>query len=125
MTNYFELLKTIYTKERLAIAESNSDCIALTKTLAKDQSNLKELKSIVKYLFLISPESYFYLLYFFIPKKPFVPKSLKIEKVEVKESKLLNRIKEILDWSDREFEFNRNFIKVKDESYWEKELGIS
>ena len=126
MINFLDLLKTVYSKEKLAVIDDMSDCIAITKTLAKDTDNLKALREVTKYLFLISPRSYFYLLFCHIPKKAYF-KLIKIDKEEEKENKLFNKIKQILQWSDKELLYNKKiieYITIGKEKEWKANLGL-
>lgn len=126
-SNYLDLLKTIYTKERLEATDDIGVCIALTKTLAKEQSNLEIIRKIIPFLFYIEPKRYFYLLYFSIPKKNYIPKSLKVEKAEEEENKLLDRVQSVLQWSNRERKFNTKILTktiLEDEKFWKGELGL-
>lgn len=125
--NYLDVLKTIYTKQRLAVVDDIGLCISLTRTLAKDQDNLPVIKEISSYLFYIKPVHYFYLLYIMIPKKSYIPRLPKYEKVESIDEPILNSVKEILQWSDREFLLHRDLLEtifLQDKKFWETELSI-
>lgn len=128
MTNiFFDLLKSIYNKNKIKLEEfDNSLLIGLSRTLSKDKENLNSIKKIIDYLFWIEPIHYFYLLYFHIPKK-FRFSFIKTKKEEKKENKLLNEIKNILNWSKREFIFNENILEkviLPNKKYWKEQLGM-
>jgi hypothetical protein len=121
----YELLKTIYLKHIYAINTDLSMNIALTTVLSKQKNNLTFLNNIVQYLYYINPIHYFYLLYFCIPQSSYVPKSLKINKIEEKENKVYNRIKQLFNWSDRELELNKTILnKTIDNKFWKKEFNL-
>lgn len=131
MPNFFDYLKAIYLKDKNLCPQEVD--IQLNMTLSKwitfDTSNLNYVKSILPYMFYIQPKNYFILLYTSVSKKDTVPFLKKPEgiKTEEKESELHNRLKKLLQWSDREFELNKSILEktiLKDEKYWETELGI-
>lgn len=126
-SNFFDLLKTVYTKQPLAVTDDDGMCVALTKSLSKDPSNAKAIRIASDYLFYIPARDYFYLLVCLIPKKSFVPKMIKVEKTEEKESKVLDRLQEVLSWSSREMDFNKKILDkviLEDEKSWKQELGV-
>lgn len=124
--NYLDVLKTIYTKRKLEEFNDIGMCISMTKTLSKDINNLKVLKKITPYLFYIPPKHYFYLLYFLIPEKSYVPRTIKVEKEKKKESVLLDKIQKILGWSNREMKLNEEVLEHinNDKKEWKKELVV-
>lgn len=127
--NYLDLLKTIYVKEKVATELDKIDvgfCISLTKTLSKDKDNLPVLKQLVDYLFYISPEDYFYLLYFSIPKKSFIPRTMKFEKEKESEDKFLDFLRDIFQYGEREMKIFKEEIQqiMDNKKEWKKELGI-
>lgn len=125
MNNFLDLLKTIYTKQKICYTNDIGECIALSKSLSKNPDNLKGLSKCINYLFYIDPLHYFYLLYFNIPSKQYIPKSIKFDIDEEKENKLYNKIKYVMNWSDKELKINKRILdKVIDEKYWNKELAI-
>lgn len=125
MDNFFDLLKTLYTKQRICYTSDIGQCIALTKCLSKDKDNLSALKKCIPFLFYIEPEHYFYMLFFNIPKKQYVPKMMKLSIEEEKEDKLYNKIKYILNWSDKELKLNKSILdKTINKEIWNKELAI-
>lgn len=127
MSNFLNLLKTIYTKEQIEVTDDIGLCIALTNTLSKDKDNLEFLRKVSKYLFLIEPKHYFLLLYFNIPKKSFIPKMMKFDKKDEKTNLLYKEIAHFLKWSNRELSYNSeilNAVILKDEEYWKAQLGV-
>lgn len=126
MANYLDLIKTIYTKQKIEITEDQGMCIALTRTLAKNPDNLSIVKNLLDYLFYIQPKHYFYLLYFSIAKKNYIPSSIKIEIKEEKENKIYERIKYIFGWSNKELLKNRQILDkvITDKKFWHEELGV-
>lgn len=127
MFNFYEAFQTLYTKNK--ITEPPKDlglCIALTRSLSKDPKNLPVLAEISKYLYYIKPEHYFQLMYYKIRKLPYVPKFYKTEKKEkVVLNKLEEKVKKIFGWSNKEYNYNKDFIELinKDKKTWKEELG--
>ncbi len=124
---FFDLLKTIYQKEKLAIAYDTSSILGLNKVLSKEEDNIQVLKKLIPFMFYISAEHFFYLLYFTIPQKAFVPKTFKTEKEEDKENHLIDRIQYTLGWSKRELQYNRRILDlqlINNETYWKQQLGV-
>lgn len=125
MANYLDLLNSIYTKEKKAVNYDIGISIALTKTLAKDKDNLEAIKKCVPFLFYLSPLHYFYMLYFNIPKKTYIPKMLKIENEEITENKLYSKIQYVLGWTNRELKLNEKILdRVIEQETWKKELAV-
>ena len=126
MINYFDVLKTIYTKQKLEVVDDLGFLISLVKTLSKDTKNLKVLKNLEQYLFYIEPKHFFYLLYFSIRQQNFVPKLIKTEKKEEKENKTYDRIQHIFGWSNRELKANKIILDkvITDKKFWNDELGV-
>ena len=125
---FFDILKSIYTKKQIEIVPDTNLLITLNKWLSYDKDNVLPLKKILSFFYYLTPQHYFDLLFFNIPQKqtvPFLKKIIEIEKPE--KDILLERIKYIFDWSNRELEFNRNILLKQIETnrkFWETELGI-
>jgi hypothetical protein len=128
--NYlFELIECIYNKTTLPenFNVDTSFCVILSKYLSMDRNNLPFLKKIISYIFNINPNVYIYLLWLSIPKKSKVPFLKKIDKIEKKNDKLYEEIKETLDWSERELEMNRSILDkiiLPKKEYWMQKLGV-
>jgi hypothetical protein len=126
--NYIDLLKTVYNKQKLEMCDDIGTCIMLSKTISKDISNNKVIRKVVDYLFYVEPKHYFYLLYFLIPRSNYLPKFVKVEKNEEKENPLVEKIKYVLGWSTKEYNYNSIIIEklvLCDEKHWKEQLGIS
>lgn len=122
--NFFDLIKTFYSKERIDYPVDMSSNIACNKWLSLDKQNIAILNKLLPFLFYIEPKHYFYLLFFSIAKGR-VPFLKKIEKQkEEKENKLLKEIQRVLCWSDRELEMAKPFLSDIDEKHWKMELGL-
>jgi hypothetical protein len=127
--NLFEIIRKIYLKEDISNI-SNIDvsmCLTISKYLSYDPDNLAFLKKIVIYIFNISADNYLYLLWLGIPKKSKVPFLRKIDKIEPKKDKLYEEIRLVLEWSDKELQFNKGILDrviSKNRKFWEKELGV-
>jgi len=126
MVNYLDLLNTVYTKQKLAETDDVGYCISLTKTLSKDRDNLPALKEIIPFLFYVEPKHYFYLLYFGIPQKSYIPRTIKFDKEKESESSFLDIIQNLFQYSDREVKiFKEEFNKINEnKKEIKKELGI-
>lgn len=126
MFNIFTEIKAIYKKQRINTEEVEFfHNIALTKWLSYDQDNMKALKKVCKYFFYLTPELYLKLLYLSIGKKEQPPFLHKVEKEVIKENELYNKIRDTLQWSDRELRLHslllNQIINVK---YWNSQLGV-
>jgi hypothetical protein len=125
---FFDIIKSLYLKTELKVIPESNLSIALNKWLSLDKDNILTLKRILPYFYYITPEHYYDLLFYSIPQKTKIPFLKKIEKVEEpKENVLFSKIKYVLDWSERELQFNKNIlIKLiePNRTYWEKELGV-
>ena len=127
--NFYEILKSIYSKKISWSLNNFNDwglCIALTKSLSKDPDNLEALKKIVQYMFFVSPRQYFYLLFFIIPKKNFVPKMIKTKKIPIKIKGLEEKIQDFFGWSSKELMLNMEFLKFdkKEEKLLKIQFGV-
>ena len=128
MVNFYELIKSIYTKSEIRFTGDIGTSIALTKVLSKETGNLHSLRRVVDYLFYLSPQHYFFLLFLTLPRRAYVPKSIKVERTEQKEDKLFLKIKDYFGWTDREY---RQYLPLlnkvieKDRTEWKQKLGIS
>jgi hypothetical protein len=124
---FFDILKSIYKKD-IKKVDFDPDFrlnVNLVKYLAYDKGNLKSLEKIADYIIYLEPINFFYLLYFNVRNKraPFLKRVVKQK--EKKINKLENKIKDVLGWSNREFNRNRNLLeKIIDKKYWNKELGL-
>lgn len=127
--NIFEDIKVIYTKSKDFFPPKDRETyqnISITKWLSYDEDNLSILSKLIPYMWLVSPETYFMLLYFNIPKKEKVPFLHKIHKEEKEDNKLFNKIKEVLGWSDKELKLYFSTLEksIKNVKYWKTQLGV-
>ena len=125
--NFFDIIRNIYQKKKEIPEFNNGFAIVINKWLSQDKDNISPLKSILKYMFYIEPEHYYFLLFFNIPKKNRVPffKNKKEKKVE--ETELVKKIQYILGWSNRELEHSRSMLEatvLTEPSYWKGQLGL-
>ena len=122
--NLFNYITNIYTKKRDISDIDMSTNIVLTKWLSFDVDNLNALKQALPYIFHIEPKHYYYLIYYLITKKTKVPFLNKSNKVETKKDKLMEKIQQALNWSNKEMAFNKSILnKVIDVKHWKNELG--
>jgi len=133
--NFLETIKCLYHKTPIpSDLEFNTQLnITLNKWLGFDRNNIMKIKSIMPYMFYIEPKHYFYLLFLSIPESydiPFFRKgfSARMKAIEEeKSSKLLDKIKYVMGWSEKELRYNKYILEntvQKDEKYWKKELGV-
>ena len=105
------------------MVEDQGTCIGLTKTISRDPDALHVLKNMVQYLFYIEPKHYFYMLYFNIPYKKFF-KFIKVEKQEEKKDELIEELKRLFGWSERELSYHLPILATIDRKFWREELGF-
>ncbi len=125
---FFDYIKILYQKNKIEIDINTSLCITITKWLSYDKDNLPFLKKIIPFFYYIEPLHYFYLLFFNIPKKQYVPLLKKIERTNKKKDNLLcTRIQETLQWTKKELEFNMSILEqviLNNSKFWKEELGV-
>lgn len=125
MNNYLDLLKTLYFKDKMCYNVEIGECIALTKTLSKDLDNLDAIKKCLPFIFYINPNHYFYLLYYNIPKKKYLPKFIKLEKSEDELEKIDEKILYVTNWSSKEYKLNKKILfRIINEEKLKMELAI-
>jgi hypothetical protein len=127
MFNFYDIINMLYTKKKTNVEPDTQLNLTLCKWLSYDRDNLTSLKNILKYQFSLSPLHFFYMIYFAIPKKFKAPFLKKIQKIEEKEDKLLNRIQEVLGYSNNSMLKNKSVIQSilnQDPKYWSKQLGV-
>ena len=126
--NFFEIIKTIYQKKGIPDKVERWTGIVMSKWLSWDTDNQEGLRSIMPYLFCLSPEQYFCLLYVTIPQKHRVPFFKKIIKAETQdEERFYSKVREVLGWSTRELRINKtlvNKVLLPNRKEWEIKLGI-
>ncbi|KKL86051.1 hypothetical protein LCGC14_1948630, partial [marine sediment metagenome] len=66
--NFFDIIKTIYTKGKIDFKIDNSLNYTLTKWLSYDKNNLQALKKVAGYAGRIGAREYFTLLFLGLPK---------------------------------------------------------
>lgn len=121
----FDIIKSIYKKDKLKYDMNTGLSIVISKWLSYDTDNINVLQEIVDKMFYINPQHYYYLLYFSIPHKPRAPFLKKVKEEEKEEeSRLYKKIKYILGWSNNELEKNKPLLKYLNKDYWKVELGI-
>lgn len=127
--NIFDNIKVLFKKEPIDISQLEMfHLFSITKWLSYDEETLNRISHILKYIFLIEPQSYYYLLGLNLPKLERLPFFHKIEKEEQKENKLFSKIKEALRWSDKELKLHHKLLEKiiqPNAKYWQKELGIA
>jgi hypothetical protein len=125
--NFYDIINMLYTKKKTKVEPDTQLNLTLCKWLSYDKENVPDLKKILKFQFSISPLHFFYLIYFSVKKKFKAPFLKKIEKIEEKEDKLLNRIQEVLGYSNNSMLKNKSVIQSilnQDPKYWSKQLGV-
>ena len=123
----FDILGNIYKKNKVKPDIDKGYLIIINKWLSLDKDNIPSLNRIVKYLFFINPEHYYYLLFFNIPKKFRAP-FLKTKKETKKEpTELVQRIQSFFGWSQNELNANIDILGrtvLKNEKYWKEQFGL-
>ena len=124
--NFFDIIKSIYSKNSNIYKLDNGLLITISKWLSFDRQNLTILTNLLQYQMYINPKHFYYLLFFSIPRgrPPFLKK---IAKVDIKENIVYEKIRYVLQWSKRELQLNTlvldRVIKPK-MKYWKSELGV-
>ena len=123
-----DVVRSIYTKDRREIQAEEYFPYYFSKVFSQDPDCANALNQILEYCFYISAQHYYYLMYFFIPKK-FNYNIKDIKKLEeADEDKLLIKIKYVLGWSNKELKTNKKLIDTEflsNREYWEQELGVA
>ena len=125
-------IEEIYTKrgsvKELDKADEGWVSIYLNKVLIHDPKNAQIMSKIIDYHLYMKPQEYFYLLCLVIPKdlcyNKFYPKK-KVKDGE--EDVLITKIREVLGWSQREYQLQKNVIErvvLNDRTKWCQEFGI-
>lgn len=124
--NFFNILQSLYCKDRIDLNPDIGMNIALMKWLSYDTDNLETLSRIAPFLYYINPKRFFYLLYLSIPPKskaPFLKRRLK-DKTK-KEDKVYDKVKYVLNWSTKELEWNKPILElVLIKKDWKRKLGV-
>ena len=124
--NFFDIIKSIYSKNSSVYDIDAGLTITISKWLSYDRKNLNILTKLLRYQMYISPKHFYYLLFFSVPRG-YPPFLKKIEKVNIKENIVYEKIGYVLQWSKRELNLNTivldNVIKPK-LKYWKMQLGV-
>ena len=123
---FFDIIKSLYSKDgRIPEIMDRQMATTLSKWVGYDRFSIDYVKKILPYELYIEPLHYYCLIYLTLPKKspPFLKK---VERAEPKEDKLLEKVRYVLDWSERELRFNRKILDkvLADKKYWKKELAV-
>ena len=124
--NFFDIIKSIYSKNSNIYKLDNGLLITISKWLSFDRKNLSILTNLLQYQMYIDPKHFYYLLFFSIPRgrPPFLKK---IAKVIIKENVVYEKIGYVLQWSKRTLSLNTvildKVIKPK-LNYWKTQLGV-
>ena len=125
-------IEEVYTKrgsiKELDKADEGWVSIYLNKVLIHDPKNAQIMSKLIDYHLYMKPQEYFYLLCLAIPKdlcynKFYPKKKVKDEEEDV----LITKIREVLGWSQREYESHKQLVEkeiLADRNYWEKEFGL-
>jgi hypothetical protein len=126
MSLYWDIIQNIYKKDRVPLELTEFvNFQALTRYLAKDKDNLPIVRKILPYLWYLSPETYYRILYLLIPRKSILPYLARKKEAILEASPLLDKVKTILGYSNKEFNCYKPLLnKVLDKKYWSKQLAI-
>ena len=125
-----QMYNSLYTKEKILFLPeySTGNNIMYLKWCSREPNMVSVINPLIDYLFYLPPKLFYYLLFCNIPKSKTAPKiKKKGKKVKTKETKLNNLIKQILNWSDIEFEKQEDIINkviLNNSTYWQKEFGL-
>ena len=124
--NPYELLKALFGKTRPNVDNLELGInIVLNQWLSLMPDQARKVAPLVDYFFYINPTHYYYLLYFNIQGRLNFVRKPKSE--DMSQNLLLEKVRYILGWTDREMMLNRQVLKetiLKDEAYWKNQLGI-
>jgi len=130
--NPAEYIQEVYTKrgsvKELDKADEGWVSIYLNKVLIHDVKNAQIMSKIIDYHLYMKPQEYFYLLCLAIPKDLCYNKFYPKKKVKDEEEDILiTKIREVLGWSQREYQLHKNIIErvvLNDRPKLCKEFGI-
>jgi len=127
--NPLEYIKSIYTKDgSIRYVSEQWVGLYLNKALLQDRDNIDAIEKAVEYSLYISPTHYFYLLYMLVPKKMnYYIRPVRKVKEEDEADELVDKVKYILGYSEKEYRLNRRQIEATillNREYWNKELGV-
>ena len=112
MVNIFEVIKSLYLKNKVAYNITTSELMIINKYLLLDTNNLSSLKKIINYIFYLNPNNYYYLLYILLPQKTTVPflnlKKYSLDKII--ENDYTNRLKEVLEVGENDIKYNKPIL---------------
>ena len=125
-------IEEIYTKrgsvKELDKADEGWVSIYLNKVLIHDPKNAQIMSKIIDYHLYMKPQEYFYLLCLVIPKDLCYNKFYPKKKVKDEEEDILiTKIREVLGWSQREYQLPKNIIErvvLNESDRWSQEFGI-
>ena len=130
--NPAEYIQEVYTKrgsvKELDKADEGWVSIYLNKVLIHDPKNAQIMSKIIDYHLYMKPQEYFYLLCLVIPKDLCYNKFYPKKKVKDEEEDILiTKIREVLGWSQREYQLHKNIIErvvLNESDRWSQEFGI-
>jgi hypothetical protein len=83
---------------------------------------------LIDYIYSISPKRFYYLLFLHVPKRDTAPKiKRKTPKLTKKQCRVINKIKDVLNWSDNEYMRVEELVNktiLTDKKHWEREFGF-
>ena len=131
--NPAEYIQEVYTKrgsvKELDKADEGWVSIYLNKILIHDPKNAQIMSKIIDYHLYMKPQEYFYLLCLAIPKDLCYNKFYPKKKVKDEEEDILiTKIREVLGWSQREYQLQKNIIErvvLNERNYWISQFGIT
>lgn len=105
----FNIVKTIYHKQRLENDYEYFQVMYVLSFLIKDKDMLLGIKKVLNYLFNISPTHFLYLLYFNTPQKYKIPYSKKRE-IKKDSNEFLDNLSIYFNWTKYEKELYEPLI---------------
>lgn len=125
-----KLYNSLYTKEKLHFIPEHSlqTNMMFMRWLMREPKLLPIIRPLVDYLFYVKPKHFYYLLYTHIPPRKKAPKiKKKGKKIKKKQDRVVNKIIEVLGWSEIQFEKNCDIVEktiLDNRKYWEQEFGF-
>lgn len=125
----FDYIKAVYGKDKsIKYVADMWVPIYLSKALVQDKDNAEAISKAIEYCLYLTPTNYYYLLFLLIKGKSNYSIRPITKPEEKEEDILIEKIKYILGWSNRECELNKRQLEktiLSNREYWEEQLAIT
>jgi hypothetical protein len=124
------LYNSLFTKEPVNFIPEHTvqTNLQFTNWLIREPELVSIIRPLVNYIYDISPKRFYYLLFLYVPKREVAPRiKRKPPKLNKKQCKVIDKIKEVLGWSDSEYTKMEDIVNktiLTDKKYWEQEFGM-